>query len=66
MRDRSLTPPEVARRFHLHGQTIRRYLRQGQLRGYRMGNRWLIADVDVLRFLENGGAARKRRAGPTS
>jgi excisionase family DNA binding protein len=52
MKDSYLTPQEVARRLHLNEQTVRRYLREGQLGGYRLGNRWLITDADVLRFLE--------------
>jgi excisionase family DNA binding protein len=51
VRNDNLTPEEVARRLHLNEQTIRRYLREGELRGIRMGSRWLIADTDLQRFL---------------
>jgi excisionase family DNA binding protein len=52
VRDRSVTPREVAWRLHRNEQTIRRYLREGQLRGIRMGNQWLITDADLQRFLD--------------
>ena len=52
MKESYVTPRDVARRLHLNEQTVRRYLREGQLGGDRMGNRWLITDADVLRFLE--------------
>jgi excisionase family DNA binding protein len=51
VRDEYFTPQEVARRLHRNEQTIRRYLRKGQLRGIRLGNRWLITDGDLQRFL---------------
>ena len=56
MKDSYFTPQEVARRLHLNEQTVRRYLREGQLGGDRTGSRWLVTDADVLRFLE-----RRRR-----
>jgi excisionase family DNA binding protein len=51
VRNHYLTPLEVARRLHRNEQTVRRYLREGQLRGMRMGNRWLITEADLQRFL---------------
>ena len=48
--DELLTVDEVARRLRVHPETVRRYLRAGQLRGVRFGGRrtgWRIRASEV-------------------
>lgn len=59
------TPEEVAERLRLHVKTVRQFLRDGRLRGARVGKQYRIARADLQAFA--GGAAhgpptRRRRA----
>jgi len=54
--DRYLTVDEVSERLHFSGETIRRWLRSGRLRGIRMGERragWRIAERDLDAFIRD-------------
>jgi excisionase family DNA binding protein len=47
------TVPEVARYLRKSPRTVIYWLREGKLRGKRIGGRdWLIAEEDLARFLE--------------
>lgn len=54
-----MTPKHVAEFTRTSGQEMRRMLGCGELRGCRMGTRWLIPKVALLEYLHAG----KRRAG---
>ena len=59
--DELLTVPEVARRLRLNPETVRRWLRQGKIKGSLMGGDrggWRVAASEVERFLQAGGVAR--------
>ena len=61
--DELLTVPEVARRLRVTEQSIRNWLREGRLRGYRPGGTkagWRIRTTELERFL----AEREGRAAP--
>jgi len=51
-----LTREEVARYFRVHPRTIERWLRSGDLKGYKLGkgktSLWRIPEDDVKKFLE--------------
>ena len=49
-----LTVEEVADRLRVHPGTVKRWLREGALAGYRLGDRagWRISQDDLARFLE--------------
>ena len=54
--DRLLTVPEVAERLRLNPETIRRMLRDGRLRGFRIGADnagWRISERDVAAFIQD-------------
>jgi excisionase family DNA binding protein len=54
--DRLLTVEEAAERLRFSTETIRRMLRDGRLRGIRMGERragWRIAERDLAAFIQN-------------
>jgi excisionase family DNA binding protein len=56
-----LTVEQVAGRLCVDDETVRRWLREGQLQGYRLGSRWWrVSEADLSRFLE---AARKSASG---
>ncbi|HLF76359.1 MAG TPA: helix-turn-helix domain-containing protein [Dehalococcoidia bacterium] len=47
-----LTVEEVAHRLRLHAESVRRLLREGDLRGFRLAGRWRISEKDLDDFLE--------------
>ncbi len=52
--DRLLTVDQVAERLQVNEQTIRRWLREGELTGVPFGGRtgWRIGEEDLQAFLE--------------
>jgi excisionase family DNA binding protein len=51
-----LTVDAVARQLTLHPETVRRWLRDGRLRGIRLGERragWRISQADLDAFLSS-------------
>lgn len=52
--ERMYTVPEVADRLRLHQQTVREWLRNGKIKGVRLGGTkagWRIPDSEVARVL---------------
>ncbi len=47
-----LTPAEIAERLQVTERTITGWLRQGRLRGFKIGKEWRIAETDFDAFLE--------------
>ncbi len=47
-----LTPAQVAERLQNHERTVTRWLRDGYLRGFKLGKEWRIAPADLSAFLE--------------
>ncbi len=56
--DRPLSVADAARRLERSTEQIRRYLREGRLRGERIGGHWFI-ERDVLDAFQNRAKARK-------
>ena len=52
------TPNEVAKKLKVSEQTIRRYLREGKLEGFKIGNNWRIKEQSFLEFIENKTSAK--------
>jgi len=46
-----LTPAQIAERLGVAERTVYRWLRQGNLRGVKVGRRWRIAEGDLDTFL---------------
>ncbi len=59
MKDQFLTVKEIAERLRVHPETVRGWLRTGQLAGARLGKRagFRISEADVQEFLDQ----RKKR-----
>ena len=56
---RLLTVAEVAERLRTHPETVRRWMREGRLRGVRLGGPklgWRVAEAELERFLTDAGA----------
>lgn len=54
--ERLLSVAEVARRLDVSEETVRRWLREGRLPGYRLGggrSGWRISESDLAEFLRS-------------
>jgi excisionase family DNA binding protein len=54
--DRYMTVPEVAERLRLNPETIRRMLRDGRMRGFRLGADsagWRVSERDLAAFIRS-------------
>jgi len=60
--DKLLTPPQVAQRLQVNERTVTQWLRQGHLRGFKIGKEWRISEMDIEAFLE--ASANKPRSAP--
>lgn len=50
--DRLLTPPQVAKHLQVNERTVTQWLRQGHLRGFKIGKEWRVSERDFEAFLE--------------
>ncbi len=62
--EKLLTPPQVARRLQVNERTVTQWLRNGNLRGFKIGKEWRVSPRDLKIFLEQSanvpaGAARR-------
>ena len=48
-----LTPAQVAERLQIFERTVTRWLREGYLRGFKLGKEWRIAPTDLEEFMES-------------
>lgn len=57
--DKLLTVEQAAEKLQMHPATIRRYIRDGQISGVRLGARqWRISAAALKAFIEKGGAPK--------
>jgi excisionase family DNA binding protein len=47
-----LTPTDVANRLQVNERTVCQWLREGRLRGFKIGKEWRISPDDLQAFLE--------------
>jgi excisionase family DNA binding protein len=47
-----LTPAQVAERLQIHERTVTRWLREGYLRGFKLGKEWRISPADLKAFMD--------------
>lgn len=47
-----LTPEEVAQRLKINEQTIRKWLREGRLRGSLLGRVWRVSPTALTEFMQ--------------
>ena len=50
--EKLLTPAQVAGRLQIHERTVTRWLRDGYLRGFKLGKEWRIAPADLQSFMD--------------
>jgi acetyl-CoA synthetase len=51
--EKHLTPEEFAERLRVHPKSVRLWLREGTLRGVKIGRLWRIAETEAQRFVES-------------
>ncbi|HZK83360.1 MAG TPA: helix-turn-helix domain-containing protein [Desulfosporosinus sp.] len=51
---RVYTVPELVKLFKLNPQSVRSYLKDGRLKGRKVGIKWLVTEEAIREFL-NGG-----------
>ena len=57
-----LTSSDVAERLQMNERTVTQWLRNGHLRGYKVGKEWRVSDVDLESFIE--ASANKPNGSP--
>ena len=50
--EKLLTPAQLAERLQIHERTVTRWLRDGYLRGFKLGKEWRIAPADLESFMQ--------------
>ena len=50
--EKLLTPPQVAKHLQVNERTVTQWLRQGHLRGFKIGKEWRVSERDLDNFLE--------------
>ena len=55
------TPEEIAEKLKVSEQTIRRYLREEKMEGFKIGNSWRIKEKSFLEFIDNQGSSKNKR-----
>jgi excisionase family DNA binding protein len=50
--EKLLTPAQVAERLQVHERTVTRWLRDGYVRGFKLGKEWRISPTDLSAFME--------------
>jgi len=45
------TVQELVKLFQLNPQSVRKYLKQGKLKGRKVGTKWLVTEEAVIKFL---------------
>jgi excisionase family DNA binding protein len=46
------TVRDVAQRLHLTTETVRDYLQEGKLKGFKVGKQWRVREQDLEAFIE--------------
>ena len=47
-----LTPSDVANRLQMNERTVTQWLRNGHLRGFKIGKEWRVSELDLDAFIE--------------
>jgi len=56
------TPEEAAARLKIHPQTLRKFLREGAIRGYYVGRVWRIPESALMEWLETYSNQKDKKA----
>ena len=52
------TPDEIAEKLKISEQTVRKYLRQEKIKGFKLGNSWRVKEKDLLEFIDGQIASK--------
>jgi excisionase family DNA binding protein len=66
MRERILTADQVARILQIHPFTVLKYIKQGKLKGSKLGKMYRIRESDVEAFLNQQTAVVSSKDEPSS
>lgn len=47
-----LTLEEVAEKLKISEQTVRRYLRENKITGFKLGNNWRVKEEELMKFID--------------
>ncbi len=53
--EKLFTPREAAEHLKVHVETLRRYIREGQLQAVKVGGRLRIQESDLIKFVKREG-----------
>ncbi len=51
--DKLLTVEEVAEYLHISPESVRRYLRDGEMGGVKLAKKWLVREKDLEKFIQS-------------
>ncbi len=55
MSEHYYSPDEVAEKYNVSGVVVRKWLREGKLKGIKLGGKiWRIPETDLARFVQDG------------
>jgi excisionase family DNA binding protein len=54
MAEKYYSPEEMAEQFNLKPATVRKWIRQGQLKAIKLGGLWRISEEELQRFVKAG------------
>lgn len=57
--DKIFTPQEVAEYLKIKEKTVKDYLREGKLGGFKTGKEWRVRERDIVEFMNSGGVKPK-------
>lgn len=61
MGERYYSPEEVAEKYNVSGVVVRKWLREGKLKGFKLGGKiWRIPEVELERFVQDAFTAEKK------
>lgn len=46
------TVPELAKLFNLSPQSVRKYLKEGRIKGQKVGVKWMVTEEAIKEFLK--------------
>jgi excisionase family DNA binding protein len=52
------TPEEIAEKLKVSEQTIRRYLREGKMEGFKIGNNWRVKEQSFFDFIDKQASSK--------
>ena len=59
--ERYYSPDEVAEKYNVSGVVVRKWLREGKLKGFKLGGKiWRIPETELARFVQNAITVEKK------